>query len=157
MDKQEILDKLNSSLEVSTIRLWVKIELGMVLLVCILHFLASWNASWEIAPWSFYGFVAAIVLVPVFGVHAFELWRIYRKAEFYRFYETKLTQPHSTYHARSFRFTVLLRDSDGTIVAKTHSIFGASKYQWGPIMEEYLNKTVTVAYNEETGCVTVIG
>lgn len=157
MDKQEILAKLKTSLEVSTIRSNLIGELILVFVVCLLHGLATIGDSWQVSPWAFYGFIAAIVLVPVFGVHAFELWRIFRKAEFYRFYETRLTQPRSTYMARSFRFTVLLKDSGGTIVANTHSIFGAGKYQWGPIMEDYLNKTVTVAYNEETEEVVVIG
>ena len=156
MDKQEICDKLKGSLEVSTIRLWVKIELGMVALVCGLHFLISMGTYRGVDPWAFYGFVAGIVLVPMFGVHGFELWRIFRKAESYRFYEAKLTQPHGTYF-RSMYFTVLLQDEDGTIITRTHSIFGTGKHQRGPLMEDYLNKTVTVAYNEFTEEVVVIG
>ena len=159
MDKQEIKEKLDNSLEVSTIRLWVKIELGMVLLVCGLHFLSTFLNRYrymDVNPWAFYGFVAAIVLVPMFGVHAWELRRIYRKYEACRFYKAKLSQPHGSWF-RSMYFTVLLRDEDGTIITRTHSIFGMSKYQWGPIMEDYLNKTVTVAYNEETDEVVVIG
>ena len=156
MDKQEIRDKLKNSIEVSTVRLWVKIELGMVALVCGLHFLASMGAYWDVDPWAFYGFVAAIVLVPMFGVHGFELWRIFRKAESYRLYETKLTQPHGTYW-RAMYFTVLLQDEGGTLIRRTHAIFGTGRQQWGPLMEDYLNKTVTVAYNEETEEVVVIG
>ena len=160
MTKQEIREKLKHSLEVSTIRLWVKIELGMVLLVCGLHFLSAllnrYNNPDE-SFWMIYGIVAVIVLIPMFAVHAWELRRIYRKYEACRFYETKLTQPHSNHMLRSFSFTVLLRDEEGTVITRTHSIFGMSKYQWGPIMEDYLNKTVTVAYNEETEEVVVIG
>ena len=157
MTKQEIREKLKHSLEVSTIRLWIKIEIGMVLLVCGLHFLTSLNAYWDVNPWAFYGFVSGITLIPLFGVHIWELRRIYRKYESIKFYQVKLTQPHSSHWFRSFSFTVLLRDEDGTIITRTHSIFGSSKYQWGPIMEDYLNKTVTVAYNEETEEVTIIG
>ena len=156
MDKQEIRNKLKGSMEVATIRLWVKIELGMVALVCGLHFLASMGAYWDVDPWAFYGLVAGIVLIPMFGVHAWELRRIFRKAESYRFFEAKLTQPHGTYF-RAMYFTVLLRDGDGTIISRTHAIFGTGKHQWGPLMEDYLNKTVTVAYNEETEEVVVIG
>ena len=157
MTKQEIKEKLDHSLEVSTIRLWVKIELGMVLLVCVLHGLSRWWVIGDENPWIFYGIVAGTVLIPLFGVHIWELRRIYRKYEACRFYQVKLTQPHSSHWLRSFSFTVLLRDEDGTIITQTHSIFGASKYQWGPIMEDYLNETVTVAYNEETEEVVVIG
>ena len=58
---------------------------------------------------------------------------------------------------RSFSFTVLLRDEEGTVITRTHSIFAYAKSMFGPSMEEYLNETVTVGYNEETGEVVVIG
>ena len=157
MDKQEILKKLNDSLEVSTIRLWIKVELVMVLLVCGLHYLTTRNAYWAVDPALFYGLVAALVLVPIFGVHTWELRRIYRKAEHYRFHQVKLTQPHGSFWARSMYFTLLIQEADGTIITRTHSIFGTGKYQCGPRMEDYLNKTVTIGYNEETEEVVVIG
>ena len=68
-----------------------------------------------------------------------------------------MTQPHGSFWVRSMYFTVLLEDGDGTIVANTHSIFGTSRHQIGPIMEDYVNKTVTVAYNGLTEQVVVIG
>ena len=157
MDKKEIQQKLRDSLEVSTIRLWIKVELGMVLIVCALHYLTNRLSYWEVAPLAFYGLVAALVLVPIFGVHSWELRRIYRKAEAYRFYQVKLTQPHSHFWARSMHFTVLLPDANGTIITRTHSIVGTNRYQIGPKMEDYLNKTVTVGYNEETEEIVVIG
>ena len=160
MTKQEIREKLKHSLEVSTIRLWIKIEIGMVLFVCAQHLLGRFlNRSRyeDMSFWAFFVFIAGIVLIPMFAVHAWELRRIYRKYESIKFYQVKLTQPHSSHWFRSFSFTILLRDEDGTIITRTHSIFGSSKYQWGPIMEDYLNKTVTVAYNEETEEVTIIG
>ena len=157
MKKKEVQKKLWDSLEVSTIRLWIKVELGMVLIVCALHYLTNRLTYWEVAPLHFYGLVAALVLVPILGVHGWELRRIYRNAEGYRFYQAKLTQPHSHAWGRSMHFTVLLQDNDGTIVTKTHSIFGTNRYQVGPLMEDYLNSTVTVGYNEETEEVVVIG
>ena len=159
MTKQEIKEKLDHSLEVSTIRQWIKIEIGMVLFVCAQHLFGRFlNRSRyeDMSFWAFFVFIAGIVLIPMFAVHAWELRRIYRKYEACKFYQVKLTQPHGSLW-RSMHFTVLLRDEDGTIITRTHSIFGTSKYQWGPSMEDYLNKTVTVAYNEETGEVTVIG
>jgi len=155
----EIKEKLNGSLEVSTIRLNIKVELGMVALVCGLHFLTTLlnpRSFQDVNPWAFYGLIAGIVLVPLLGVHLWEFRRIYKNWEAYRFYETKLTQPHGSWF-RSMYFTVLLRDDEGTVITRTHSIFGTSKYQWGPIMEDYLNQTVTVAYNEETEQIVVIG
>lgn len=157
MDNKEIQQKLWHSLEVSTIRLWIKVELIMVLIVCALHYLTNRLAYWEVAPMAIYGLVAALVLVPILGVHSWELRRIYRKAEAYRFYPVKMTQPHGHAWVRSMHFTVLLPDKDGTIVTKTHSIFGTNRYQIGPKMEDYLNKTVTVGYNEETEEIVVIG
>lgn len=157
MEKKEIKEQLHNSLEVSTIRLWIKFELGLVLVVCLLHFLTSLNAHWEVSPWAVYALVCVIILVPTFGVHGWELRRIYRNYEAYQFYQVKLNQPHSQGWIRSMYFTVLLQDEEGTQVANTHSIFGTNKHQIGPIMEDYLNKTVTVGYNEETGEVVVIG
>ena len=156
MTKQEMKEKLDNSLEVSTIRQWIPIELATILLVCGIHYLTNLNAYWEVGPLAIYGLVAALVLIPIFGVHLWELRRIYRKYEACKFYQVKLTQPHGSYW-RSMNFTVLLRDEDGTIITRTHSIFGTTKSQIGPKMEDYLNKTVTVAYNEETGEVVVIG
>ena len=67
MTKQEIREKLDNSLEVSTIRLWIKIEIGMVLLVCGLHFLSTLLNRYSYPDesfWMIYGFVAVIVLIP---------------------------------------------------------------------------------------------
>lgn len=159
MEKKEIKEQLKHSLEVSTIRLWMKFEVGLVLVVCLLHFLINLNTRWEVSHWEVYGLASVLVLVPIFGVHIRELRRIYRNYEAYQFYQVKLSQPHSSdwSRARSMYFTVLLQDEEGTIVANTHSIFGTNKRQIGPLMEDYLNETVTVGYNEETAEVVVIG
>ena len=44
----------------------------------------------------------------------------------------------------------------GSVTTKTSSIFLARGWL-GPLMEDYVNRDVTLAYNEETGQVVVIG
>lgn len=58
----------------------------------------------------------------------------------------------------SIKFRVLLEDADGhKFVADTHSIFSTHKDFSGLGFEDYVNQKVTIAYNEETGNVVVIG
>ena len=90
----------------------------------------------------------------------FYLWRtvsIFRKAEEYTFCKCCLSQPKGGRLKHSIRFTVVLTDAEGSrFAANTHSIF-STRSICGLGLEDYVNKTVTVAYNEATGSVVVIG
>jgi len=58
----------------------------------------------------------------------------------------------------SIKFRVVLEDADGyKFVADTHSIFSTHKDFMGLGFEDYVNQEATIAYNEETGYVVVIG
>ena len=58
----------------------------------------------------------------------------------------------------SIKFRVVLEDAEGCkFVADTHSIFSTHKDLTGLGFEDYVNQEVTIAYNEETGNVVVIG
>lgn len=82
---------------------------------------------------------------------------ILRKADSYRFYRAELTQPHRRFPLKSMYFTVVLEDGDGTKhVLETHAIFAYHGLA-GPLMKDYVNRTVTIAHNRETGMVVVIG
>ena len=53
---------------------------------------------------------------------------------------------------------MLLEDADGyKFVADTHSIFSTHGDLTGLGFEDYVNQEVTIAYNEETENVVVIG
>ena len=81
---------------------------------------------------------------------------IFRKAESYVFQRCTLTQPHSIPFLRSMAFHVVFPFSGKNLSLETRAIF-ASYGMMEPRMENYNNKTVTIAYNPQTGRVVVIG
>ena len=91
----------------------------------------------------------------------FCLWRIiqiFRCPESYHFCKTKLSSPKGGSIRDTIKFTVVVEDADGDkFVADTHSIFTTHRGFPGLALEDYINQTVTVAYNEETGILVVIG
>lgn len=90
----------------------------------------------------------------------FYLWRgfqIFRKPESYTFYKTTLSRFHQKFPLKTMYFTVVLEDPDGSKrIENTHAIF-ASYGIMEPLVESYVNSTVTIGLNEETGMVVVIG
>lgn len=107
--------------------------------------------------WIVIGIIVAITFLPFFAFYGIRIIRIFRKADQYYFCKAKLSQPHHSYFAKAYYFTVLIEDPEGRkFPADTHAIF-ATRGIIGPVMEDYLNSTVTIAYNEETDMVVVIG
>ena len=153
MTKQEIKEQLKDSLEVSTIKSRSLLILVVTVIFCTVASLPSWGRE---ETGLVFTLVLSMTVVPFYLIYAVILWKIFRKAAFYRFYRVKLLQPHASYF-RLFHFTILLEDEEGTIITRTRSFFDIGKSSFGPSMEDYLNKTVTVAYNQETGQVVVIG
>ena len=100
----------------------------------------------------------AVCLLPFL---VFCLWRTvqtFRQAESYTFRKAKLSNPMGGRFRDSIKFRVLLEDADGyQFVTDTHSIFSTHRDLTGLGFEDYVNQEVTVAYNEETGNVVVIG
>lgn len=91
----------------------------------------------------------------------FALWRtirILRKPDAYIFCSVVLVQPHHSIWWRSaMYFTVVIEDAEGNrFPANTHDIFYTHSIT-GLSLEDYINKTVEVGYNMETGQVVVIG
>lgn len=101
--------------------------------------------------------VSALCALPVLLFSLIRLFRIFWKSEHYHFCKATLSNPRGGNLRHTIRFRVLLEDSEGRkFTADTHSIF-YTRGLIGPLMEDYVNQTVTIAYNEETGMVTVIG
>lgn len=90
----------------------------------------------------------------------FHLWRtfqIFRRPEDYTFYRTKLSQFQQRFPLRTMYFTVVLEESDGSKqVVDTHAIFSGTGLV-EPLVQSYVNSTVTIGLNRETGMVVVIG
>ncbi len=132
---------------------------ALVILVVIFAFFALaviWPARNDPGYWTFLGWMVLLLFVP-FGVYcAWRLIRIFRKADSYIFCRTVLSQPHYSHLFGMMYFTVVIEDLEGRkFPADTTAVFRPGGCI-PPLVEEYVNKSVTVGYNEETGMVVVI-
>lgn len=155
-NRKEAIGRLKDSLELSVIRrdvLLYTLMMGVVIFMISCRNSTFENRQMQLAQ----VVMAAVFLLPFWG---FYLWRvvcIFRKAESYTFCRCKLSQPHQNYFLKTMYFTVLLETPDGRrLVRDTHAIFACHGFA-GPLVEEYVNSTVTIGYNEETEMVVVIG
>ena len=150
MDEQEIHEKLKCSLEVAHIR-----SALAVASVLVAAYVGVMTLFWgDIA---FTLVLCGAILLPMWVAYGWRYWRVFRKVSRYTFHKTVLAQPHTSRFVHAFHFTVVLEHTEkGTITTKTSSIFLARGWL-GPFMEDYVNREVTLTYNEETGQVVVIG
>ena len=155
-DVKEIRDRLRDSLEMQAVIRYLII--GMILAVfCIvlgMSELRYLETGFRVLGTAI---VTAICPLPILIFSLVRIIRIFRKPESYHFCKTTLSNPKGGNLRHTIRFAVLLEDSKGKkFMADTHSIFYTSGLI-GPLLEDYVNRTVTIAYNEETGMVVVIG
>lgn len=150
MDKKEIREKIKCSLEIAHIRSALAVASVLVAAyVCIMTLF--WG---DIA---FTIVLCGVLLLPMWVAYNWRYYRVFRKISRYTFHKTVLAQPHTSRLVHAFHFTVVLENTEqGPVTAKTSSIFLARGWL-GPFMEDYVNREVTLAYNEETGQVVVIG
>lgn len=148
--------RLWDSLEMHTIRrdfilTGVTVALVMILQACSAR--GSYDDSWILAV-----ITSALVLLPFWIFYICRTLCIFRKPESYIFCRCQLSSVHQRIFSRgAMYFTVLIEDPEGgRFVADTHAIFAAYGIM-GPLVEDYINRTVTVAYNRETEMVVVIG
>lgn len=156
-DVKEIRRKLWDSLDMVCVKRWLFIGV-----VCLILGLVIGNLSMPDYMDTGFKVTATLIVTGIisFPILAFCLWRtyrIFRHAESYFFCKTVMSSPKGGNVRDTIRFTVVLEDPDGgKFVATTHSIFdthGSSVLAF----ENYVNRTVTIAYNEETDVVVVIG
>lgn len=155
-DVKEIRDRLRDSLEMQAVIRYLII--GMILAVfCIvlgMRELRYLETGFRVLGTAI---VTAICPLPILIFSLVRIIRIFRKPESYYFCKTTLSNPKGGNLRHTIRFAVLLEDSEGKkFMADTHSIFYTGGLI-GPLLEDYVNRTVTIAYNEETGMVVVIG
>ena len=104
--------------------------------------------------------IRIVAVTAVVAITAFHLWlviRICRKPHSYIFCSAVLNQPHRSDWINAMYFTVVIEDAEGNrFPANTHAIFFTYSLT-GLLLEDYVNKTVEVGYNMETGHVVVIG
>lgn len=100
----------------------------------------------------------AIAIGPILVFCALRTFHIFHHAESYHFCKTTLCNPKGGSIRDTIKFTVVIEDGDGNkFAADTHSIFHTHRSMFSPALEDYVNQTVTAAYNEETGQVIIIG
>lgn len=101
--------------------------------------------------------IVAALMLPYLLFYLIRLVRILLQAEQYVFCRTTLTKPHTSLIHWLFYFSVVLKDENGKeFMADTHAIF-QTRSIFGLQVEDYANRTVTVAHNPATGMVVVIG
>jgi hypothetical protein len=93
-----------------------------------------------------------LVFLPILAYFGWRVARIFRKIDSYTFCEAVLDRPRTGYKG-AVSFLVEIRTRSGaTVTRETHAIFGSSATR----LEDYVNKRVLLAYNEETDTVIVI-
>ena len=149
----EIRSKLWHSAEMAFVRLQIIVYTVLLLVWCLIPCFAE-NRS-ILLP-----IMAAIGGVCFAPFVVFWLWRtvqIFRSPEEYVFCRTELCQPHHAPIGRGmFSFMgVIETEEEGRFPVETHAIFQSAGARMQ--MEDYLGKTVTIAWNRETDLVVVIG
>lgn len=150
MDHREIKEKLKCSLEIAHIR-----SALVVASVLVAAYVGIMTLFWgDIA---FTVILCGVILFPIWLAYSWRYFRVFRKIHRYTFHKALLAQPHTSRFVHAFHFTVVLENTEkGTVTTKTSSIFLARGWL-GLFLEDYVNREVTLAYNEETGQVVVIG
>lgn len=143
-------------------KLWQSLEMRCVRRDIILYTVSMLAGSLLTSVISRVPLSGALAIFAVFFLPFIIFWlrracQIFRSPECYRFFRCKLSQPHQNHFVETMYFTVVLEYPDGSkLIENTHAIFPCHGYI-GPLVEDYVNQTVTIAYNEETEMVVVIG
>ena len=154
MDTQQIKERLKASLEVTCARNNLIMYLVAIPLCAAAVMFTKGRSHPE--HWAIVSVLAAIMLLPFAVFYIWRIIRIFRKPEGYIFCRTKLSQPHPGDMRHTMYYTVLIDDDGRKFPTDTHAIFYTHSLV-GPTIEEYTNRTVTIAYNRETEMVVVIG
>ena len=150
METSEIKEKLKCSLEIAHIR-----SALVVASVLVAAYVGIMTLFW--GNIAFTVILCGVILFPMWVAYNWRYYRVFRKISRYTFHKALLAQPHTSRFVHAFHFTVVLENTEkGTVTTKTSSIFLARGWL-GPFLEDYVNREVTLAYNEETGQVVVIG
>lgn len=153
MDKDEIRQRLLSSLEFRN--LWQHFIITFVILGIFLLF------AWGRNPEEGGGIaltIGGLFIGPYLIFSIIRTAKIFRRLDDYFLCRCVLSKPHGGLLRDTMYFTTLVEDpADGKkYFVDTHAIF-FTRGIVQPLMEDYVNSTVTIACNRETGMVVVIG
>ena len=156
-DIKEIRRRLWHSLDMAYVKQWLFVAAGCAPITWLILRLSTrgYHAE-EQAPLIWISI--AITIGPILIFCIIRTFNIFRRPESYHFCKTVLCNPKGGSLRDTIKFTVLLEDGDGDQFASdTHSIFHTHTGIFGLGLEDYVNRTVTAGYNEETGQVVIIG
>ena len=153
-DVKEIRRQLWHSLDMAYVRMWLFVAAICAAIFWVMTLFLSPNEYEVGIIWLTLG----ICLGPILVFCIIRTFNIFRHPESYHFCKTVLCNPKGGSLRDTIKFTVVIEDADGDkFAADTHSIFTTHKSMLGAGIEDYVNRTVTAGYNEETGQVIIIG
>lgn len=153
MDIPQIRQRLQASLELTCARNNLILYAAAAPVMTLVTIFATGHPEF----WPLAVALSLALFLPFIIFYALRIARIFRSPEHYRFCRCVLAQPHPGFLRHTMYYTVLLEDPDGRkFPADTHAIFYA-RGSFGPTVEDFTNKTVTIAYNPETDMVVVVG
>ena len=156
-DIQEIRRSLWHSMDMAFVRIFLFRTTVAAVIVTVVMLLASGGLNPQERV-VMIGTVLAIAVLPILIFCAWRTFRTFQAADSYIFCTATLSNPMGGRFRDSIKFRVVLEDADGCkFVADTNSIFSTHKDTSGLGFEDYVNQKVTIAYNEATGNVVVIG
>ena len=133
------------------------ILLAVVCLFCALMVAASTALADDPAVAAMTITFMLMVLLPFPIFYIYRIFKIYSHIDDYTFTEVVLDKPHGGWGRDTMYFSVTVKDRRGaSIPVDTHAIF-CTRGAFSPLLEDYINKKVTVAYNNTTEYVVVIG
>lgn len=138
---------------------WVRVmtnALIFALLICVLIGLLVGGMEYA----GMFLLIGFLVELPTALYLVHRCWKIFRWPEYYRQYQctlSALNTPEFFSVSRAAAFWVVIEDEDGSKeVVSTNRIFFYGGLE-SPQLKDYVNRTVTIAYNPATGSVAVIG
>lgn len=153
MDQRRIREQLLHSLELK--RLWIYCIITVS--VCALFLFSAVSQDPE-ESWGIGFAILGVMMGPYLLFCTVRTVKIFRKLDQYAICKATLVTPHGGLLRDTIYFTALVTDPDTgeKFHADTHAVFFARGIIQ-PLMEDYINTTVTLAWNRETDMVVVIG
>ena len=158
-DKKEIRRMLWHSLDMAYVKMWLFVAAVSTLIMWLFFRLTIQRDPYHsIEQVVMFWVTNAIVIGPFLVSCAIRTFNLSRRADSSPFCKTVLCNPKGGSLRDTIKFTVVIEDADGDkFAADTHSIFTTHTSMFGLGFEDYVNRTVTAGYNEETGQVVIIG
>ena len=138
---------------------WVRTMTNVLILALLITALVGLITG-GLAGAGLFAAIGLVVELPLLISLGRRCWNIFHQQEHYRQYQctlSSLNTPGLFSFWKTIAFYVVLEEPDGSKeVVSTNPIFFPNGIE-SPQLKDYVNRTVTVAYNPLTGSVVVIG